>query len=73
MPQRWVSKMLKRKLQLFPAARPLDFVANNILGPFLKTKLRNYHVVIVTDCYAKLTHAVLTDRIPTTRLATIFL
>ncbi len=46
-------------LQLYPATRPLDFVALDILGPFPKAKDGHEHVLIITDRYSNLTRACL--------------
>lgn len=46
-----------RLLQLFALERPLDFVAMDILAPLHKTKTGNKYVVVMANCYYKMTMA----------------
>ena len=45
-------------LKLFPAARPLEFVALDILGPLTKTAQCNRFLLVISDRYSKLTKSV---------------
>lgn len=67
-----ITLMHKRRLQLFPATRPLEIVAVDSIGPPPKMREINQHVTNVTDGYSKLTRAVPTERISTTTMACIF-
>ena len=42
-------------MKLFPADKPLDFVAADILGPLPKTKHGKRFILVVTDRFSKLT------------------
>ena len=48
----------QKNLKLFPAARPLDFVAMDLLGPPPKTAHGNRHVLFMTDRFTKLTRSI---------------
>ena len=43
------------ELRLFHTTEPLSFVAFDLLGLLLKSKYYNVHVIVVTDCFIKLT------------------
>ena len=45
----------RTKLTLFPAKEPLDFIAIDILGPFLTTERGNNFLLVITDRFTKLT------------------
>ena len=47
-----------KALVLFPANAPLESVAMDLLGPFLKTRRGNTHILVITDRYSKLTRIV---------------
>ena len=53
-------KLRKKKsfLKLFPASRPLQYVAIDILGPLQRTKRKNTHVLVITDRFSKMTLAI---------------
>ena len=44
-----------KALVLFPANAPLESVAMDLLGPFLKTPRGNTHLIVITIRYSKLT------------------
>ncbi len=44
-------------LKLFPAKRPLESVAIEILGPLTQTVRRHRFLLLMTCCYSKLTRA----------------
>ena len=46
------------RLKLFPATRPLESLAINILGPFPKTKAGERFLLVITDRFTKLTQVV---------------
>lgn len=52
------SQKHQRRLRLFPASRPLEFVALNSLGPLAKRKQENRYVFVMKDLYSKLTRAI---------------
>lgn len=62
----------QRPLQLFPPARPPEFVAMGILGPRPKRKAGNRLVGLMTDGNSKLTRAIPTRTATTTDVARIF-
>ena len=45
-------------LKLFPAQRPLEFVAIDILGPLPRTKNGNKYLAVITDRYSKFVQTV---------------
>ena len=47
-----------KKLQLFPASGPLEYVSIDILGPLLRTSRRNRYILVISDRYTKLTRAI---------------
>lgn len=63
----------KRHLQHFPASRPLEFIAMDILEPLPETMQGNQYVVIITDRYSKLTRAIKTSKTAAAHMANIFL
>lgn len=63
----------QRKLNLFKPNSRSEFVAIDILCPFLKTGSGNQFAVVVTDCYSKLTKGALTSRRTAANVAVIFL
>ena len=46
------------RLRLFPATRPLESLAIDILGPFPKTKTGKRFLLVITDCFSKLMQVV---------------
>lgn len=59
----------KWQLQLLPAARLLEFVVIDILEPLSKTSTRGQYVVIITDQVLKLTLAIHTATVSSTKIA----
>ena len=47
-----------KALTLFPAKAPLESVAMDLLGPFLRTPRGHTHLLVITDRYSKLTKTV---------------
>lgn len=48
----------QKKLQLFPAAGPLESISMDLLGPLPKTLHGNQHVLVIKDRYSKMTRAI---------------
>ena len=48
----------QKDLKLFPAARPLEFVAMDLLGPLLKTAHGNQTALVITDRFSKLRRSI---------------
>ena len=48
----------RHKLRLFPATKPLAFVALDLLGPLPKSKAGHDHILVITDRFTKLTRAI---------------
>ncbi|CDF32213.1 unnamed protein product [Chondrus crispus] len=48
----------QKKLTLFPAAGPLEFVAMDLYGPLPKTPHGNRHILVITDRFTKLCRAI---------------
>ena len=48
----------QKKLTLFPAAGPLEFVAMDLFGPLPKTAHGNRHILVITDRYTKMCRAI---------------
>ena len=59
--------------KLFPAARPLEFVAIDLLGPLEPAYDGSKHVYVITDRYSKLTRAIPMKRISALEVARVFL
>lgn len=53
----------------FSKARPLDFVAMDILGPCFIKKQQNQYILVATDRYLKSTHKVLSSKKTSTQIA----
>ncbi|CDF38390.1 unnamed protein product [Chondrus crispus] len=45
-------------LKLFPARRPLEFVAMGILGPLPRSTKRNQYLLVISDQFPKMTRAI---------------
>ena len=48
----------QRKMKMFPASGPLEFVAMDILGPLPKTDGGNRFVLVITDRFTKMCRAI---------------
>ena len=48
----------QKKLTLFPAAGPLEFVAMDLFGPLPKTAHGNKHILVITDRFTKMCRAI---------------
>jgi hypothetical protein len=46
------------KMQLFTAHEPLEFVAIDILGPFPKRANVNLFLLVISDCFSKITRTI---------------
>ncbi|CAN8067637.1 unnamed protein product [Agarophyton chilense] len=44
----------QKRLKLFPAAKPLEFVAMDIVGPFPKSVTGHEYILVITDRFTKL-------------------
>jgi len=61
-----------KKLQLFPANGPLEYVSIDILGPLLRTRRGNRFLLVISDRYSKLTRAIPLSRITAQSVARAF-
>lgn len=44
----------QKPMKLFPAGKPLEFVAMDLLGPFPAAESGNQHILVITDRFSKL-------------------
>ena len=67
-------RLLKQsnKLRLFPATKQLEYVAIDILGPLPKSKDGYRFILVITDRFIKLTHAIPLKGIKADALARMF-
>ena len=67
-------KLRKRThpLRIFPATRPLESLAIDILGPLTKTKKGNRFLLVMSDRFSNLTHVVPLRRIDAYTVAVAF-
>ena len=67
-------KLRKRThpLRIFPATRPLESLAIDILGPLTKTKKGHRFLLLMSDRFSKLTHVVPLRRIDAYTIAVAF-
>lgn len=61
------------RLKLFPATRPHESVATNILGPSSRIKSRKRFLLVITDRFTKLTQVAALAKIAVRFLAVAFL
>lgn len=61
----------RKELRLFPAARPLQFVEMDILGPVPEEKSSNQHVIVLTGQRTKLSTTILVTNEGSTNAATV--
>ena len=59
-------------MRLFPARRPLEYVAMDILGPFPRTKHGMRFILVITDRFSKLTRTVALRTITSLSVAKAF-
>lgn len=62
----------RRKLLFFPATGPVEIVAMDIVGPFLKNTQENQYILIISDQYSKLNWAIITFKTTATHIAIFF-
>ena len=60
------------RLRLFSAARPLESLAIDILGPLSKTKTGKRFLLVITDRFSKLTQVVALRTITAYTVAVVF-
>ena len=60
------------RLKLFPATRPLESLAINILGPLPKTKGGKQYLLVIKDRFTKLTQVVALTTVTAYTVATAF-
>lgn len=63
----------KRHLKLFPASRPLEFVAMGIFGPLPRAKNRNGLIINRTSRYSKTTREISTSKTTARHVSAVFL
>lgn len=63
----------QRQIALFFPKGPIEYVVMVILGPLLRSKQSGQFAVVMTDRYTRLTKAIPTTKINTTKEAFIFL
>lgn len=68
-----VELKLKRRIQLFPASGPLEFIAIDILGPLPRTVNGNQLVVVMTVRYSQLTRALPSDETSSVHVENVFI
>ena len=61
-----------RFLKLFPAERPLEYVAINILGPLPRTQSGNKYLLVITDRYSKYVRTVPLRKVTAWNIAKAF-
>lgn len=63
----------QRKIRLFPPAGSLDFVTIYTLGPFFRTGNGKMCILVIIDCYSKLTKAMMIVMMTATRSPNVFM
>ena len=61
-----------KRVELFPAKAPLEFVSIDLLGPLLRTRRGHEHLLVITDRFSKLVRTVPMKRITAGDVAKAF-
>ena len=65
-------RRVSKKMKLFPASGPLEFVAIDILGELIRTPRRNRYLLVISDRYSKLVRTVPLKKISAIEVAKAF-